>query len=126
MFNFHGANGGSWYSSFFLISSVFTFLLRLYLGMKKGYPIQSWILILGSGALFFIIGTKLLTFGSAECTTLLKDGVFPYTARTSAIFGMLFTILGIELSRSWLKIKEFMLDHPHRSAVPAGSPDTLI
>ncbi|MEE9463828.1 MAG: prolipoprotein diacylglyceryl transferase family protein [Bacteroidales bacterium] len=110
MFIFNGINGGNWYSLFYLISSVFTFLFLLYLGMKKGYPILSWTLILVSGALFFIIGTKLLTFRSAEWTTLFRDGVFPQAAGKSAIGGMLFAILGIELSRSWLKIKEFVLD----------------
>ena len=110
MFIINGVNGGNWYSLFYLLSSVLTFLFLLYLGMKKGYPILSWILILVSGALFFIIGTKLLTFRSGEWTTLFRDGVFPHTAGKSAIGGMLFAILGIELSRSWLKIKEFVLD----------------
>jgi len=110
MFILNGVNGGNWYSLFYLISSVVTFLFLLYLGMKKGYPLLSWILILVSGALFFIIGTKLLTFRAAEWTMLLRDGVFPQTAGKSAIGGMLFAILGIELSRSWLKVKEFVLD----------------
>ncbi len=126
MFIFNGINGGNWYSLFYLISSVFTFLFLLYLGMKKGYPILSWTLILVSGALFFIIGTKLLTFRSAEWTTLFRDGVFTHTASKSAIGGMLFAILGIELSRSWLKIKEFELDPPHGFVIPTGSPCTLI
>ena len=110
MFILNGDNGGNWYSLFYLISSVVTFLFLLYLGRKKGYPLLSWILILVSGALFFIIGTKLLTFRAAEWTTLLREGVFPITDSKSAIGGMLFAILGIELSRSWLKIKEFVLD----------------
>lgn len=110
MFIFNGLNGGNWYSLFYLISSVLTFIFLLYLGQKKGYPLLSWILILVSGALFFIIGTKLLTFRSEEWTVLLRDGVIPHTASKSAIGGMLFAILGIELSRSWLKIKEFVLD----------------
>ncbi len=90
-----------WYSLSYLISSILTFIFLLYLGWKKGYPTLSWILILVTGALFFIIGTKLLTFRSEQWTTLFRDGVFPHTGNKSAIGGLLFAILGIELSRSW-------------------------
>jgi prolipoprotein diacylglyceryltransferase len=110
MYVIHDVNGGSWYLFFYLISSVLTYLFLLYLGWKKGYPLLSWILILVSGALFFIIGTKIITFGSEEWTTLFREGIFPDTANKSAIGGMLFAILGIELSRLWLKRKEFVLD----------------
>lgn len=110
MFIVNGVNGGNWYSLFYLISSVLTFLFLLFLGIKKGYPILSWTLILVSGALFFIIGTKLFTFRSTEWAMLFRDGVFPHTASKSAIGGMLFAILGIELCRSWLKVKPFVLD----------------
>ena len=108
MFTIKAAYEVNWYSLFYLISSVLTFIFLFYLGWKKGYPIISWILILVSGALFFIIGTKLLTFRSHEWTTLFREGIFPHTGNKSAIGGLLFAILGIELSRSWLKVREFV------------------
>ena len=110
MFTIKAVYDVDWYSLIYMISSILTFIFVFYMGWKKGYPTLSWILIIVSGALFFIIGTKLLTFRSEEWTTLFRDRVFPHTGNKSAIGGLLFAILGIELSRSWLKIREFVLD----------------
>lgn len=100
----------NWYSICYLDSNILTFIVIFYLGWRKGYPLLSWVLILVSGALFFIIGTKLLAFRAVEWTSLFREGVFPDTGDKSAIGGLLFAILGIELSRSWLKIREHVLD----------------
>ena len=110
MFTIKAVYQVNWYSLFYLISSVLTFLILFYMGWRKGYPLLSWILILVTGSLFFIIGTKLLTFRSEEWSMLFREGVFPHTDNKSAIGGLLFAILGIQLSRSWLKIREFVLD----------------
>ena len=59
MFTINASYLLNWYSIFYLISSVLTFLVLLYMGWRKGYPLLSWILILVTGSLFFIIGTKL-------------------------------------------------------------------
>ena len=109
----------NWYAIFYLGSSLLSFLLLLYLGRRKGYPILSWILILVTGALFFIIGTKLASFRSAEWSALLTDGNFPRTDSRSAIGGLIFAILGVQLSRSWLKVKPFVLD-TYVLIVPVG------
>lgn len=108
-----------WYSISYLVSSILTFLVLLYMGWRKGYPLFSWILILVTGSLFFIIGTKLLTFRSEEWSILFREGVFPHTDNKSAIGGMLFALLGIQLSRSWLKVREFILD-TYALVVPLG------
>jgi phosphatidylglycerol:prolipoprotein diacylglycerol transferase len=100
----------NWYSIFYLASSLLPFLLLIYMGRRKGYPLLSWILILVTGALFFIIGTKLTGFGSEGWKLLLTEGVFPRTDSKSAIGGLIFAILGVQLSRSWLKVKAFVLD----------------
>jgi phosphatidylglycerol:prolipoprotein diacylglycerol transferase len=110
MFTISNVHEVNWYELLYLISSVLTYLFLCYLGWKKGYPMLSWILILVTGALFFIVGTKLFTFRSEEWTMLFREGIFPRTSGKSAIGGLLFAILGVELSRSWLKIKEFVLD----------------
>ena len=110
MFTIAEVHEVNWYSLLYFLSSILTYLSLCYLGWKKGYPMLSWILILVTGALFFIIGTKLVTFRSEEWTTLFREGIFPHTVNKSAIGGLLFAILGIEISRSWLKIKEFVLD----------------
>lgn len=100
----------NWYSLFYLISSILPFVFLFYLGWKKGYPVLSWILILVTGALFFIVGTKLVNFRAFEWTNLFREGVFPNIESKSALGGLLVAILGIELSRNWLRIKEFVLD----------------
>ena len=119
MFTIKAVYQVNWYSLFYLISSVLTFLILFYMGWKKGYPLLSWILILVTGSLFFIIGTKLLTFRSEEWSMLFREGVFPHTDNKSAIGGLLFAILGIQLSRSWLKVREFVLD-TYALMVPLG------
>ena len=119
MFTIDSLHSLNWYSISYLFSNILTFIVLFYLGWRKGYPLLSWILILVSGALFFIIGTKLLTFRAAEWTSLFREGVFPYTEDKSAIGGLLFAILGIELSRSWLKTREYVLD-TYVIVVPMG------
>jgi prolipoprotein diacylglyceryltransferase len=110
MFTIQADYSLDWYSLFYLASSILTYVFLIFLGLRKGYPLSSWVLILATGSLFFIVGTKLLAFGSGEWTSLLREGSFPEHSGKSAIGGLLFAILGVELSRSWLRIKEFVLD----------------
>jgi prolipoprotein diacylglyceryltransferase len=119
MFTIDAVHHVNWYALSYLVSHVLTFLILFYLGWKKGYPLTSWILILVSGALFFIIGTRLVTYRAAEWAELFREGAFPLTENRSAIGGLFFAILGIELSRSWLKTREYVLD-TYVLVVPLG------
>lgn len=119
MFTIDAVHGVNWYAISYLVSNVFTFALLLYLGWRKGYSLLSWIPILVTGALFFLIGTKLFALRGEQWTSLFREGMLPATGNKSAIGGMLFAILGIELSRSWLRVREYVLD-TYVLVVPVG------
>ena len=110
MLTINEMGGVNWYAFFYMLSSLLSFILLLFIGWKKGYPMLSWTIILATGALFFIIGSKVATFRSGDWAVLFREGVFPRTAGKSALGGLLFAIIGVELCRSWLKIKTFVLD----------------
>jgi len=97
---------GLFYVAAFLISAgIFVFS-----GLKRKYPVSTWLLITLFGVLFFIIGNKLITLNEADWQQLLKGNGIPETGR-SVLGGIMGLIAGLLIAKRWLKFDRHVLDN---------------
>lgn len=77
---------------------------------QKKYPLlPAWIILL-SGVLFMIIGTKLMSYTAADWKTMFIDFRFPETSSKSALGGLAGGIFGIFIARHLLQFHRPVAD----------------
>jgi phosphatidylglycerol:prolipoprotein diacylglycerol transferase len=102
--------GQFYYSLFYRLSFLIGFLLYLVIGIRRKYPLHSWLLLGAIATLFFIIGTKVGTYSWQEWTLLFKTGHFPLTSSKSLIGGFILGLVAIAFFRKWMNFKPSLLD----------------
>jgi prolipoprotein diacylglyceryltransferase len=111
---------GLFYVTAFLISAGI-FILS---GLRKKYPVSTWLLITLFGVFFFIIGDKFITLNAAGWQQLLKGNDLPETGR-SVLGGILGLIAGLLIAKRWLKFNLPVLDNL-AYALPIGMAITRL
>lgn len=106
------------YGLFYLAAFVLSAGIFIFAGLRKKYPVGTWLLITLFGVLFFIIGNKLVTLNSAGWQQLLKGDGLPETGR-SVLGGILGLIAGLLIAKRWLKFEPPVLDNL-AYAIPIG------
>jgi phosphatidylglycerol:prolipoprotein diacylglycerol transferase len=76
--------------------------LLLRAGYKRGYPLQTWLVLLAASTLAFIVGTKLLALPTNAWPALLQHGIWPATTARSVLGGGLGFGVVVLLLRRWL------------------------
>ena len=106
------------YGLFYFSAFVIAAGLFIFSGLRKKYPVSTWLLITLFGILFFIIGNKLITINAAGWHQLIKGNGLPETGR-SVLGGILGLIAGLLIAKSWLKFDRPVLDNL-AYAIPIG------
>jgi phosphatidylglycerol:prolipoprotein diacylglycerol transferase len=99
-----------WYGLFYLAAFVISAGIFIFAGLRKKYPVSTWLLITLFGILFFIIGNKLITINAAGWQQLFKGSGLPETGR-SLLGGILGLIAGLLIAKHWLKFDRPVLDN---------------
>lgn len=105
---------GLFYCAAFILSAgIFVFT-----GLRKKYPVSTWLLITLSGVLFFILGNKLITLKLDDWQQVLSGNGLPETGR-SVLGGIPGLIVGLLIAKHWLKFEHSVLDNL-AYAIPIG------
>ena len=80
-------------------------------GLKKGYPLSSYLLILAGGVIFFIIGDKVFTWSPGEWINAITRLQFPETVEKNALGGIIGLFVGILLAQAVLRFNLPVFDH---------------
>ncbi|MCA8829691.1 prolipoprotein diacylglyceryl transferase family protein [Hymenobacter pini] len=76
-----------YYTTFYVLAFGLNLLLLLREGWRRGYAMRSWLVVLASSTLAFILGTKLLAFSGAEWQQLLTTGQWPAAGARTVLGG---------------------------------------
>ena len=104
------SNSEFYYPLFYKLAFLAGFLIILGIGIKRKYPLGTWILLNSTATVFAIIGSKIGTFGWEEWQYFIETGVLPDTGRKTAFGGMIFGLLGLLISKKLLDFKAPVLD----------------
>lgn len=98
------------YGLFYCAAFILSAGIFIFAGLRKKYPVSTWLLITLSGVLFFILGNKLITLKLEDWLQLLSGNGLPETGR-SVLGGIQGLIVGLLLAKRWLKFEHSVLDN---------------
>ncbi len=110
---------GYYYSFFYVLAFLCGFVWLMIEGRRRKFPVLSWLLLVASSFLFFMIGCRWIAFGRAEWSYIMRLEAIPYSTARSVLGGILFSIPGILLAKKALKFKNNVID-AFSIVVPAG------
>jgi prolipoprotein diacylglyceryltransferase len=84
--------------------------IMIHQGFKKKYPMSTWLLIILSGVLFFIIGTKSATYTPQQWIQVLTRFQFPNANGKTILGGIVGLFTGIFIAKNFLRFKGPVLD----------------
>jgi len=91
-------------------AAIFLLTAAIISGKKRSYPMSQWLLILGSGLLFFIIGNKLFTYSLADLERIIgMDSPAGHSGKT-VMGGILGMFVGVGLAKLILGFRLPVLD----------------
>ncbi|MBD2715279.1 prolipoprotein diacylglyceryl transferase [Microvirga sp. STR05] len=101
--------GHHYYSSCYLLAFGLMLLLLLHAGYRRGYPLQTWLVLLAASTLAFIVGTKLITLPTGAWPALLH-GIWPDSTARSVLGGGLGFVGALLVLRRWLGYSWHIVD----------------
>ena len=104
------AHGGTVFSLMYLAAFLSAAGIMVYQGAGRRYPMVSWLLILMTGVLFFIIGDKMVNYSFSQWITLFTTFQLPVTTEKNAVGGIIGLMAGIYLARLVLRFNRPVLD----------------
>jgi phosphatidylglycerol:prolipoprotein diacylglycerol transferase len=104
-------HGGEYFSLAFLLAFLISGSILIYHGIKKDYPLGSWMLILASSVVFFIIGDKASTFSMAQWGEVFTKFRLPEAVEKNGLGGILGMLAGIWLAKVILGFNRPVFNH---------------
>ncbi len=101
------------YDFFYGLAFLVTFLLLIYQAYKmklQKFQWLQWLLIIASVRMFFIIGTKLVTFSGQDWIYFFNTLQFPATESKSVFGGLLLALIGFGIAKIWLRYRFKVFD----------------
>lgn len=104
-FNIAIPNGNFYYDLFYQLSFIVGFLMFVYLGWRRKYPMAIWLLISVIVSVFVIIGSKIGTYTIEDWNQFLSSGSLPPTSEKTIIGALLFGWVGVGIAQRVLQFK---------------------
>ncbi|MBT8259953.1 MAG: hypothetical protein KJN82_01460 [Bacteroidia bacterium] len=99
-----------YFKLFYVLAFLFIFLTVLYHSIKRGYRIQSILLMLSSITLLTVVGTRLVTIPFQEWIHILFSNEELIYDNRSALGGLLFGLVGLIISQRLFGFHKSILD----------------
>ena len=103
-------NGSLYFTFFYSLAFLLTFLMLLWEGYQRKIPVISWVLLLIFSIVSFIAGTKIFAFSREEWLFMLNNTALVPTSEKILLGGILFAVLAIVTGKYVLRIKQPLLD----------------
>lgn len=105
------SQGGMYYALAYLAAFLVAGGIAIYTGFKKGYPKITWLLILLTGGMFFIIGEKVFTYSTGQWEHVFSGFQFPVTDNKTILGGIIGLFVGLLFAKTWLKFNQPVMDN---------------
>jgi len=103
-------HGGTIFSIVYMAAFLTAAGIMIFSGVRRRYPLSSWLLILMTGILFFIIGEKCTTFSKEQWINFLSTFWIPETDGKNAFGGVIGLFAGLLIARYFLKFRRPVFD----------------
>ena len=98
------------YPYFYSLAFAIGLCIFIYEGIRRNYPLASWLLISASISFGLIFGSKVSTLDFSSLTALFQGVALPSTGKRTAYGAFLFAMLCLWLCRKYLRFRQPTLD----------------
>ena len=99
-----------WFGAVYALAYLVAFVVAVAVGVRRGWPLAAWLLVLAAAGVGGVVGTRLLPLGLDGLRTLLDTGGLP-DATTKRIPGAIAGSLGLAVAARWaLGLRRSVLD----------------
>jgi prolipoprotein diacylglyceryltransferase len=104
------SNGGLLYQIFYLLAFLIVYLILIYEGYKRKFPLHVWVLLLASIRLAEVIGTKIFSYSWEEWQFMLQNHTFLPTYEKTIYGGALLGVAAYLIVRYLLNFRHSVWD----------------
>lgn len=101
---------GNYYALFYVLAFVSALVWLMFEGRRRKFPLVPWMMVISTAFLFFMAGSRMVTFSQEEWSYVLRLEAIPYSTARSVVGGLLFCVPGILVARKFLQFKHNMTD----------------
>jgi prolipoprotein diacylglyceryltransferase len=103
-------NGGEFYAFTYFAAFLIGFIILVMEGKKRKFQSVSWLLVIVTCFLFFIIGTQIIRFSTEDWKQVFEFKTLKHTVGRSVLGGILLAVPAILISKYILKFHNSVLD----------------
>jgi phosphatidylglycerol:prolipoprotein diacylglycerol transferase len=70
------SNGGFLYQIFYVLAFLTAYLVLIYEGYRRKFPLLAWVLLLASVQLAAVVGTKIFSYSLQEWQYMFQNNIF--------------------------------------------------
>lgn len=101
---------GPYYSLFYNLAFAIAFIILLYEGHKRTFPMLKWVLILLLSKIFIILGSKIITYTPYDWQFLWENFTLPSTSGKSMIGSLVFGSISLFAGKYLLHFRKNFAD----------------
>lgn len=101
---------GPYYSLFYNLAFAIAFIVLIYEGHKRKFPMLKWVLILLLSKIFIVLGSKIITYTPNDWHFLFENFTFPKATGKSMIGSLIFGTLSLIVGKYLLRFRKNFAD----------------
>jgi prolipoprotein diacylglyceryltransferase len=95
----------TWYSTMYQLAFFIALCIFIYEGIRRKYPVGSWMIITASASFFIVFGSKIGTYSLDDWRLFFQSGVLESTGKKTSLGAALLIFPGLWLIRRIIRFK---------------------
>jgi prolipoprotein diacylglyceryltransferase len=104
------SNGGLLYQVFYVLAFLVIYIILIYEGYRRKFPLITWVLLLASIRIAEIVGSKIFSFTWSDWEFMIQNHVFIQNPEKTMFGGALLAVIVYFIARYFLKFREYVWD----------------
>ena len=111
--------GHAYYSLFYVAAFLASFIILIVEGRKRKLPTLPWLIVIGTGYVFFILGCRIITFSMDDWSLILNNQQLTHATGIVMLGGLLFSVPAILFIKRIVNLNATGLD-AYAFVLPVG------
>ena len=108
-----------YYSLFYMVAFFVSFIILIAEGRRRRLPQLPWLIVIGTGYIFFVFGCRMVTFSLEDWKTILHNQPLEHATGLVMLGGLLFCVPAILIAKRFCNLNTNVLD-AYAFVLPVG------
>jgi prolipoprotein diacylglyceryltransferase len=100
----------SFYALFYTLAFLISFIILIVEGQRRKFPTLQWLIVIGTGFIFFVFGCRIATFSILEWQAIVDYRPLDRETGLTMLGGLLFCVPAIFVARRLVGLEDSILD----------------